>query len=335
MSGGPNRFCPACGTPNPASARSCVACRRPLGGREPDAVWARPAMAPAPAVGDPILLQETAALPGARSASYEPPPYRIPPQPYDPPPFGTYPTGPPPPGPSGRPPARRRGIGGCIMGLIAFGLICVVAAAFVGIVIVRPYVRGQVQDQVAQVVATQVVQRLNLHRSPTPVAGTYVIREADVNQELAANANQYDPIKSPHVTIGPEGLTLSFKLYGTTSTYTGQVGVANGRLVLQSMHASGPGSQILSARDVAAIIEQQLNSYVAGAGLQISTVRQTTGALTLTTVPAGTVVATQPAGAGQVAPPTRATAQPTRPGISLPPVQLGPTPTPKSEGSAS
>ena len=220
------RFCSSCGAANPIALVSCLACRQPLpaDGRFPRCAvgsGARPARAAPDRSAARWRWPPTAATGGTERATgptcrarrrgrvrradrqgghYEPPAYVIRQQAFDEPAYGAPAEAPPPP--------ARRGsaAGGCVMGLIAFAVICALTAVLVGLVIGRPILEDAVGEELGEVVATQIVRELDGTGSATPLAaGTYVIDAAEVNRELAADPDAYEPIENPVLTISPDG----------------------------------------------------------------------------------------------------------------------------------
>lgn len=237
------------------------------------------------------------------------------------------PSDPPPPVASPRqplpPPVRREsGRGGCVMGCLAILIIAGLAAAFVGLGIVRPLVKDEIGDELGRVVATQVVQQLAPgNGTPDLTAGTYTISAAEINDELRGSTDDFGPLDSPEITIDPDGLTLSFEAFGRESSYRGGVAVENGRIVLTDVEASGLAQRVLSAGDVQEILEQELNAYIADAGLIVENVELSDGELILTTASAGPSPAT-PAATPASTPAARVTPR------VLAPARTTTTPTP-------
>ena len=199
------------------------------------------------------------------------------------------------------------------MGCLAILIIGALAAAFVGLGIVRPLVKDEIGDELGRVVATQVVQQLAPgDGTPELTAGTYTISADEINDELRSNADAYEPLESPEITIDPDGLELSFEAFGRESSYRGGVAVENGRIVLTDVEASGLARRVLPAGDVQEILELELNEYIADAGLIVEDVELSDGALTLTTASASPTSATPAAATPRViAPAGTTTATPT------------------------
>jgi hypothetical protein len=199
------------------------------------------------------------------------------------------------------------------MGLIAFGVICALTAVLVGLVVGRPVLEDAVGEELGEAVATQIVRELDAPAAATPLAaGTYVIHAAEVNRELAADPDAYDPIEDPELTISPDGLEISFEVYGLESSYRGMVEVQRGRIVLTDVEADGAAERIISAGEVREIVERELNAYFARNELSIESIELGDGTLTIVAVPTGaTPPATTPAATDEAAPTPTARRSPT------------------------
>jgi hypothetical protein len=341
------RFCASCGAANPVATVSCLACRQPLpaDGRF-GSLRGRIATAPASGGTGPLGSARTlvfatnggrnrerdwtdegsdappaSAPPGAYGGHYEPPAYVIRQQAFDQPAAGP---------PSGGPPPSRRGsaAGGCLMGLIAFGVICALTAVLFGLVIGRPLLEDAVGEELGEAVATQIVRELDgTSAGATPLAaGTYVIDAAEINRELAADPDAYDPIENPVLTIAPDGLEISFEVYGLESSYRGMVEVQRGRLVLTDVEAEGAAARLISADEVRQIVERELNAYFERNDLTIERLELGDGTLTVVAVPTGAASPVATLEAAEEAGPTA-----TAPARRTPtPGRAGPTPTPRA-----
>ena len=262
------RYCPHCGTANPAAARVCAGCQRALPTPEALAALWNPSAAPPSADTQPIT-----AVPALRR---------------DPPPVApdAYPLAPAyvpsPPTPAAR--QRHRGPGGCLMTAFALLLIGAVAAALVWLLAVRPYVQDRAETELRRGVEAQVRQIEDL---PVLPSGNLVVTEDQINRDLAAadSAGQYKPIENPRVRITPGRVAVSFDLYNLGSTYSGALTVEAGRLKVIDDELDGPAGQILNADDAAAVIEEQLGLLLDRSQLRATAVRIETGRLTIVTAP--------------------------------------------------
>ena len=336
---------PTAGTPTPAQAPGSVTWSDPFGG-----VPGSPAQPGYGQAGYGDYDYSVYGPPQTDDATYQPTaPYSAPYGSYDP--YGSSastgdayrgsqtqsyayepPNDPPPPSPpaSSRqplpPPVRREsGAGGCLMGCLAALIIAGLAAAFIGFGIVRPLLKDEIGDELGRVVATQIAEQLAPgDGTPELTAGTYTISAAEINDELQANSDAYDPLESPEITIDPDGIELSFEAFGRESSYRGGVAVQNGRIVLTDVEASGLAERVLPADDVQEILELELNEYVADAGLIVEDVELSDGELILTTASAGPTRAT-PAATPVSSPAARVT-----PRVLVPARIATATPTPRA-----
>jgi hypothetical protein len=185
-----------------------------------------------------------------------------------------------PPPPRAAPVAPRSGgPAGCLLGVLAFLIIAVVAGVFAWAV-ARPMVNDRVQKQLDRGLATQVAA---ISVPTAQVTGQVTLTEDQINREIAANAGSFDPVKNPRVRVLPNELRVSFDLYGVTSTYRGGLAVNNGKIVVVDPQLSGPAGKILDAGQVADILEAQLASLMERSRVRPTAVRLQDGKMTVTT----------------------------------------------------
>jgi hypothetical protein len=259
-------FCEWCGAENLPTANHCIRCGRatargqlvsqqsndddqrtvPLQPLQPQRRFNRPGKAAPP----PAKMPQTAA--------YTPPP-QIQSQAY----------------------RGRRGPGGCFLGFLAFLIIAALAAFFVWTV-VKPDISDRVQKELDRGIATQVAA-VDIPRLTN--SGQIVLTEEEINRDIASYAAAYDPIKNVKVTMRPGELKITFELYGVSSNYRGDLAVDDGRIVVVDPKVSGPAGQLLDARDVAELLEAQLAVLMDRANVEPTSVRLSTGQLTVTTEP--------------------------------------------------
>ncbi len=180
-------------------------------------------------------------------------------------------------------PPRRNRLGGCLMGLAAIGIFCVVAGILGWQLLARPYARDLAHDRLEAAAATQVVAIGTL---PVPPSGRVTITDEQVNRALQANPDRYDPLEDPTLTFTPNWVQVAFDLYGTRSTYTAGLAVENGSLAVVDGRVDGPAGQVLVAEDAAAIVEQQLAALLARSDRRVTGVRLGDGTLAIETAPA-------------------------------------------------
>jgi hypothetical protein len=186
----------------------------------------------------------------------------------------------PPPAAAPAPVATKsRGPGGCLLGFLAFLIIGAVSAVFIW-AIAKPIVSDRVQKELDRGIATQVAA---IDTPKLQAAGTMTLTEADINREIQGLEGSYDPVKNLDVQIDPDEISVSFDLYGVTSTYRGGAKVEDGQIVVVDPELSGPAGQFLNAEDVAEILETQLASLMERSDLQPTAVRLGDGEMTVTT----------------------------------------------------
>ncbi len=180
-------------------------------------------------------------------------------------------------------PRRRNRLAGCLMGLVATGVVVAATGLLAWLLLVRPYARDVARDRLRSAAATQVVEVGTL---PVRPSGRVTITDEQVNRALRANPDRYAPLEEPTLTFAPDGVRVAFDLYGTRSTYTAGLAVENGSLAVVDGRVSGPAGQVLAADDAAAIVEQQLAALLDRSDRQVTGVRLGDGTLAIETAPA-------------------------------------------------
>ncbi|MBA3336452.1 MAG: zinc ribbon domain-containing protein [Chloroflexia bacterium] len=314
MTNSADRFCPICGADNATNARFCGECGRALPSRdEVLSIWARPpapnthaqsgSSIPAGPKGVPLEVaaggerglgkhrgRGTTVPPASRfslAGRSTPAPPMVPTngeggsaphttawlnRPGQPPLLDA----PLPPEPT--PP--RRGPHGCLLGGLATLLILGVTLFVLWSLVVRPYLGNVAREQIRDGAIAQIER---IDRLPVLPSGEIVVREAEINDRLATDPSAYEPITEPRVEITPERIAIRFSLYGTSSTYAGQLDVEEGNIVVRNGTVDGPAGQVLSPEDVAVIVEEQLAALLSRSDLTATAVRTEGDSLRITT----------------------------------------------------
>lgn len=286
-------FCPNCGTRNLATAQACRSCGELLPTREDRPRFQRRS----PASNDPAL-QETQAIPvrpPAAPPSSSPPPAPPPPvTPVTPAPKAApaQPHYPSPPPEAVRPlptpsrartlPGVQRGPHGCLLGIIALVLICLAAGSLVWLV-GRPLLTTAVEREIDRTVATQVA---GIERIPLESTGEIVITEEEINRNLQDYEGSLDPVEDLEVEVVADEVRVRFRLYGSTSTYRGNLDVRGNRLVVVDEHIDGPAGRVLDAGGLATILEDEVAALLDRFDLEPVDVRVRDGAIRIETRPA-------------------------------------------------
>lgn len=298
--------CPNCHAPITAHDRFCPQCGEPLAGSPAHSVPAAQETIPfAPRAPTPWTAPEAFPLAAATPLDHANAGDQASPNRFSPP-AAAQPTGFNPADAAGSPPTataspgappdsaawaaaaqpRRGRLAGCVMALVAFLLICAVAAVLAWVAGGRSAVRDRARTELQQVAATRVSQIAPL----TVPSGTLTVTAAQINDELRTDPTSYAPLSDPRVTITPDRIALAFHLSGfglsgLTSTYAGQLAAQQGKLVVVNPTVSGPAGQVLSADDLSTVVENQLNALLDRSGLRATGVQLRDGALTIATAP--------------------------------------------------
>jgi hypothetical protein len=201
----------------------------------------------------------------------------------------TTPTTPPPPAesfPTAPPvvrqqPAQPKSRVGCVLGLISLLCICSLAGVLLWLV-GRPLFTNSIKAQVNQGIATQVA---DIDQAPVQSSGELIVTEAEINRDVQAYGRALDPLKNPRVTIDADTISIRFDLYGTTTTYQGGLAVRGGKITVTDPKVSGPAGTLLSANDLAEILEKQLAGLLARSSLRPTAVHIQPGRIVIATEP--------------------------------------------------
>ncbi|MGH2562740.1 MAG: hypothetical protein ACRDJH_27080 [Thermomicrobiales bacterium] len=142
------------------------------------------------------------------------------------------------------------------------------------------------QEPVREAVETEVARQIAIAPGAAPAPGTYTVQEADLNQALAARAEGYIDLDEMSAAIAPNGITVNVGVRDQTGTYTGNVAAVNGRLRVIDMTADGGIRFLVPADDMAGLLEDSVNNYLAANGLRLAGVDLGDGTLTLAVEPA-------------------------------------------------
>ncbi|HVB73315.1 MAG TPA: hypothetical protein VNE38_07125 [Ktedonobacteraceae bacterium] len=149
-------------------------------------------------------------------------------------------------------------------------ILLIVAILLVGgwFLAARPILRSVAENQFNQVVSSNVDLIL-----PVPVITTLAITETAMNNLIALNHAPSDPVQNAVVHISPPliasdgsytgGVQFDFQIYGFSCSLTTIPVVSNGQIVVTHVQVQGIISWILSADDMTALLNAQLQNAVA------------------------------------------------------------------------
>src|SRR5437763_1696403 len=249
--------CTSCNTPLIPEARFCRNCGMPVSTVIPQPASGNNEQASQQGIGDsptvlppPWQVQQSAPIqPHYTSQAYQPT-VAVSSNPGSMPSAGAQFASPPAVGAINRAPTTGRRKNRLMQVLlILLAVLLTLSLILVGgwFVILRPYLHGVAQNEVDGVFssATNLINPITvavIATSHRPV----IITETDVNDFIAMNSAQSDPIQQVHMSITPAGLRLDFQTYGFTSTITGVPRVVNGQIVVTNVTVQGIASLIMS-----------------------------------------------------------------------------------------
>lgn len=176
---------------------------------------------------------------------------------------------------------RRRG---CLMSIgVIFGLllICCVVTWFVGI----PRLRDNVSDSISKQLSTEVADQL-APPSGTLEAGTYTLSVDELQQQIDANTDSSSDTNFG-ISVSPDGMTIDFDSGSQTFGYSGVPVARDGKVVLDDMQVDNDVlGFVMPADNVATIIEDGINNYIAAEGLQVESLTLGDNEIELVLIPA-------------------------------------------------
>jgi hypothetical protein len=112
---------------------------------------------------------------------------------------------------------------------------------------------------------------------PTIVAavpgGEFVINEADMNAAIAARADQLGVFDHVQVRFLPGQMQLDLSAFGQRSTLSAGLVAQDGRIVVRDARLDGPLAALVSAADLTAALEQQINTALNNQGRAVNDLR--------------------------------------------------------------
>ncbi len=126
-------------------------------------------------------------------------------------------------------PKRRRNRAGCVVGCLTVLVLLLLVVGAGWLFLLRPYLHNIAQTQLDQAM-TSGVQQIPTTTVALP-PGKLAVEENTINNLIVLNLAPSDPIKNPSTQIAPDGIHISFQVYGFGSTVSAKPALQNGRLV--------------------------------------------------------------------------------------------------------
>jgi hypothetical protein len=154
-------------------------------------------------------------------------------------------------------PTRRRNRAGCTLGCLTVLVFLLLVVGTGWLFLLRPYLHNIAQTQLDHAMSSGVQQI-----PPTIVAlppGKLPVVENSINNLIVLNLAPSDPIKNPSTLIAPDGIHISFQLYGFGCTVSAKPALQNGRLVATNVAVNGPIGLIMSPEELTPLLNQRLS----------------------------------------------------------------------------
>ncbi len=154
-------------------------------------------------------------------------------------------------------PRRRRNRAGCLVGCLSLLVLLLLVVGAGWIFLLRPYLHNMAQDQLDRAMNSGVEQ-IPLAAALLP-PGPLPVGENSINNLIVLNLAPSDPIKNPATQITPNGIHISFQVYGFSSSISTRPALQNGRLVATNVTVDGPISLIMTPAELTPLLNQHLS----------------------------------------------------------------------------
>jgi hypothetical protein len=174
----------------------------------------------------------------------------------------------------------------------------IVGAIWVVLLLVLAY-RFWLQPQISRQIGEQISERIGGVAAsgqpggdgpldtalPTAIAalppGELRVTEQQVNDYLATNRNQLEPIETASVRFTSGRAILDLRVYGLDGRISAGLVAQNGRVVATDPQLEGTLSQVITIEELLAPIEARLNEQLAAQGRTFQSVEVVEGAIIL------------------------------------------------------
>jgi hypothetical protein len=162
-------------------------------------------------------------------------------------------------GPETRP-RQKRNRAGCVLGCLTTIVILLLVVGAGWIFLLRPYLHNIAETQINNALSAGVNQiPTNLPTLPAGLGTLPIpIQDTTINNLFVLNLAPNSPLKNPATQITPNGISVSFQLYGFTNSLSLTPTLQNGRLVATNVAISGPFSWIMSPDELTPLLNQHL-----------------------------------------------------------------------------
>lgn len=157
-------------------------------------------------------------------------------------------------------PRRQRNRAGCATGCLTAVVILLLVVGAGWIFLLRPYLHNIAETQIDNALTAGVQQiPTTLSLLPTGVTIPSIpITDNAVNNLFVLSLAPNDPIKNPAAQITPDGINISFQVYGLGNGISLKPAVKNGHLVATNVGITGPFSLIMSPDELTPLLNWHL-----------------------------------------------------------------------------
>ncbi len=157
-------------------------------------------------------------------------------------------------------PRRQRNRAGCATGCLTIVVILLLVVGAGWIFLLRPYLHNIAETQIDNALTAGVQQiPTTLPALPAGIAIPPIpITDNTVNNLFVLSLAPNDPIKNPAAQITPDGINMSFQVYGLGNGISLKPAVQNGHLVATNVGITGPFALIMSPDELTPLLNRHL-----------------------------------------------------------------------------
>ena len=158
-------------------------------------------------------------------------------------------------------PRRERNRAGCVVGCLTILVILLIVVGAGWVFLLRPYLHNVAETQIDNALTAGVQQiPTTLPAIPAGIGAIPIpIQENTINNLFVLNLAPSSPIKNPTTQITPDGIQMSFQVYGFSNGLSLKPALQNGRLVATNVGITGPFSLIMSPDELTPLLNRHLS----------------------------------------------------------------------------
>lgn len=171
-----------------------------------------------------------------------------------------------------------------VIWLIALGAIAVILVAGFQLAsdnIIKPIVADRVGEDIDSGVESLVTGQLASMPLAIDQPQEIMVSEAELNQRIAEQQN-LGPLDNARAEITSDGIVVHMDAYGLSGTYHAQVGVVDGRAVLQDGSIGGPLGYVIPVGELEQVANEAIARSLSTSEIRVTQVTLVDGEMVLT-----------------------------------------------------